>query len=109
MIRLYWDIGRLIATRQEKEGWGTGVIPRLANDLKNELPAQKGFSETNLKRMLQFSQEYPRLFSIGARPVPQLPEDGATDQKGAPSVPQNDEPAAKLVIAEPLRAVTQLG
>jgi hypothetical protein len=38
MIAMYWDIGRLIAAGQEKEGWGAGVIPRLAADLKNELP-----------------------------------------------------------------------
>jgi predicted nuclease of restriction endonuclease-like (RecB) superfamily len=72
MLLMYWDIGRLIATRQAQEGWGAGVIPRLAADLKNELPEQKGFSETNLKRMVQFSQAYPDLFAIGAQPVPQL-------------------------------------
>ena len=73
MIFLYWDIGCLISSRQEQQGWGAGVIPRLATDLKNELPEEKGFSETNLKRMVQFSREYPGLFLIGARPVPQLP------------------------------------
>ena len=34
MMHLYWDIGRLIAAKQEHAGWGTGVIPRLAVDLK---------------------------------------------------------------------------
>lgn len=58
MILLYWDIGRLIAARQVTEGWGAGVIPRLAADLKNELPEEKGFSERNIKRMLRFYQEY---------------------------------------------------
>ena len=72
MILLYWDIGRMIAGRQEAEGWGAGVIPRLAVDLKNELPEEKGFSDTNLKRMVQFTREYPDLCSIGARAVPQL-------------------------------------
>jgi predicted nuclease of restriction endonuclease-like (RecB) superfamily len=61
MIRLYWDIGRLIAARQEKEGWGAGVIPRLALGLKNELPEEKGFSERNIKRMLRFYKEYAEL------------------------------------------------
>jgi predicted nuclease of restriction endonuclease-like (RecB) superfamily len=59
MIHMYWDIGRMIAARQEKEGWGAGVIPRLSADLKNELPEQKGFSERNIKRMARFYQEYP--------------------------------------------------
>ena len=61
MILMYWDIGRMIAARQEREGWGAGVIPRLAVDLKNELPEEKGFSERNIKRMLRFYQEYSAL------------------------------------------------
>ena len=51
LIHLYWDIGRAIAAMQEKEGWGAGVIPRLARDITNDLPEVKGFSERNLKRI----------------------------------------------------------
>lgn len=61
LIQLYWDIGALIDSRQKKEGWGAGVIPRLARDLHNELPEEKGFSERNIKRMLAFHREYPQL------------------------------------------------
>ena len=50
MIAMYWDIGRMIHQRQQMEGWGAGVIPRLAVDLKNELPEVKGFSERNIER-----------------------------------------------------------
>ena len=92
MLLMYWDIGRLIAMRQAQEGWGAGVIPRLATDLKNELPEQKGFSETNLKRMMQFSQAYPDLFAIGAQPVPQLQTAGMTTGEasiGAQTVPHS--------------------
>ncbi len=34
MLSTYWDIGRIIHHRQQEEGWGKGVIPRLAKDLK---------------------------------------------------------------------------
>ena len=54
LIRLYWDIGRVIDERQRQEGWGAGVIPRLARDLHNDLPEEKGFSERNIKQMLAF-------------------------------------------------------
>ena len=74
MIWMYWDIGRMIAFRKDKAGWGAGVIRKLSIDLKNELPEEKGFSETNLKRMVQFHEEYTALFPIGAQPVPQLLE-----------------------------------
>lgn len=61
LIQLYWEIGALINNRQQQEGWGAGVIPRLATDLHNELPEEKGFSERNIKRMLAFYREYPLL------------------------------------------------
>ena len=88
MILMYWDIGHMIFARQQQEGWGAGVIPRLAADLKNELPEQKGFSETNLKRMVQFSREYSGLGEIGARPAPQLDWADSTSPKGARPAPQ---------------------
>ena len=61
LIQLYWEIGALIDRRQQQEGWGSSVIPRLARDLHNELPEEKGFSERNIKRMLAFYREYPHL------------------------------------------------
>lgn len=72
MIRMYWDVGRMIADRQVREGWGARVVTRLAMDLKNELPEVKGFSAANLKRMVQFYKEYPQLAEIGAQAVRQL-------------------------------------
>lgn len=104
MILMYWDIGRMIAARQEREGWGAGVIPRLAVDLKNELPEEKGFSETNLKRMVQFSREYPSLGEIGARAAPQLTDPGADGLNRALPAPQMipsamvPQPAAPLPL-----------
>jgi predicted nuclease of restriction endonuclease-like (RecB) superfamily len=61
LIRLYWEIGQMLDIRQTAEGWGTAVIPRLAQDIRNELPEEKGFSERNIKRMLAFYREYPDL------------------------------------------------
>ena len=51
-------MGRLIHDRQQEEGWGASIIPRLARDIVNELPEVRGFSERNLKRMLRFYREY---------------------------------------------------
>lgn len=58
MIAMYWDVGRMIYERQQHEGWGTGVIPRLAKDIRNELPKVKGFSERNIGYMIRFAREY---------------------------------------------------
>ncbi len=61
LIRLYWEIGQMLDARQKNEGWGAAVIPRLARDIRNELPEVKGFSERNIKRMLAFYREYREL------------------------------------------------
>lgn len=58
MILMYWDIGRIIMERQQHEGWGAGVIPRLSKDIRNDLPEVKGFSERNIGYMIRFAREY---------------------------------------------------
>ncbi|MFT4061426.1 MAG: DUF1016 N-terminal domain-containing protein [Edaphocola sp.] len=72
MILLYWQTGKMIAERQEQEGWSAKVIPRLAADLKHEFADLKGFSERNLGRMLAFYKEYPS-DTILPQPVAKLP------------------------------------
>ncbi len=61
LLSLYWDVGRIVAERQGEEGWGAGVIPRLARDIRNDLPEIKGFSVRNIGRMLAFFREYREL------------------------------------------------
>jgi predicted nuclease of restriction endonuclease-like (RecB) superfamily len=73
LVRLYWDIGRMINARQHQEGWGAAVIPRLARELHNELSEEKGFSERNIKRMLAFYRAYPDPTAIVPQAVAQLP------------------------------------
>lgn len=74
LVRLYWDIGRIIAERQQQAGWGAAVIPRLANELKNELPEVKGFSERNIGRMIAFYREYPNPAALLPQPAAKLPD-----------------------------------
>ncbi len=83
---------QLLSDIKEREGWGAKVIPRLAVDLKNELPEEKGFSPANLKRMVRFWSEYPALCSIDAQPARQIAiEASATvgNEISAPSVRQS--------------------
>lgn len=58
LIALYWDIGRQIAQKQKKLGWGKSVVESLASDLRKEFPGIKGFSTQNLWYMRQFYVEY---------------------------------------------------
>jgi len=59
LVLLYWHIGKEVLQRQEREGWGTKVIDRLALDLAREFPEMKGFSPRNLKYMRAFAEAWP--------------------------------------------------
>lgn len=72
MITMYWDIGHILHDQQQRKGWGARVIAQLAQDIGNELPEVKGFSERNIKLMVQFYHEYPSFLPIRQRAVAQL-------------------------------------
>lgn len=93
MIRLYWDIGRMIDERQREEGWGAAVIPRLARELHNELPEEKGYSERNIKRMLAFYRAYRDPAAIVPQPVAQL----ASAPEGPRAAARRTPPADSLL------------
>jgi predicted nuclease of restriction endonuclease-like (RecB) superfamily len=59
LVLLYWQIGRDILDRQQRENWGAKVIDRLAADLKRAFPDMKGFSPRNLKYMRAFGEAWP--------------------------------------------------
>ena len=99
LVWLYWQVGHRIAQQQTKEGWGAGVIPRLAADLHAEFPELRGFSERNLNYMIRFAREYgaPAILQQAAA---LLPESSATS-----IVPQ---PAAQLSPDDPISILQQL-
>ncbi len=54
LILLYWEIGKMIATKQQNSHWGDGLIPQVARDLKAAFPDVTGFSRSNLYAAKQF-------------------------------------------------------
>lgn len=71
LIELYWSIGKTILERQDVEQWGSGVIGRLADDLRAEFPEMKGLSRSNLFYMRGFAAAWPN--PIVQQAVGQLP------------------------------------
>jgi predicted nuclease of restriction endonuclease-like (RecB) superfamily len=58
LVLLYWGIGKEILQRQEDDGWGQGVIARLAKDLHREFPDMQGLSPRNLGYMKAFAEAW---------------------------------------------------
>ena len=58
MLSLYYGIGRYISANSRKGFWGTGAIKTISERLRKELPGLKGFSESSLKNMRMFYEEW---------------------------------------------------
>lgn len=68
LIRLYWDIGKIVVEKQENSGWGAQVIEKLGRDLQAAFPGISGFSRANMFRMKAFYTAYEKV----AQPVRQI-------------------------------------
>lgn len=73
LLGLYWRIGRDILARQQHQGWGSGIIGRLAQDLRAEFPQMTGFSRSNLFYMRAFAAAWPDWDPNVPQPVGHLP------------------------------------
>ena len=44
LIQLYWDIGKYVSQKVEKENWGKSVVRELSEYIQKNEPGIKGFS-----------------------------------------------------------------
>lgn len=58
LIRLYWNMGRMIADNQELFEGRNNYVAQLEKDLRAEFPNMKGFSRANLFFIRKFYQFY---------------------------------------------------
>ena len=61
-LALYYAIGGYISVRSRAAKWGTNAIGVISDLLQQELPGLRSFSETNIKRMRIFYEEWRGLF-----------------------------------------------
>jgi predicted nuclease of restriction endonuclease-like (RecB) superfamily len=85
LIQLYWDIGRLIVERQEREGWGKAIVDRLAKDIQKAFPGLQGFSPRNVWRMRAFYLAYTKEVTILPQAVAEL--DGVNLPQAVAEIP----------------------
>jgi predicted nuclease of restriction endonuclease-like (RecB) superfamily len=58
LVALYWDIGRLIVSRQTDADHGAAIAEQLAADLRREFPGVSGYSRRNIFYMREFYIAY---------------------------------------------------
>jgi predicted nuclease of restriction endonuclease-like (RecB) superfamily len=58
LIELYWSIGEFIQRKIADDGWGKGTVEALAEHIRRKQPNVRGYSASNLWRMMQFFETY---------------------------------------------------
>jgi predicted nuclease of restriction endonuclease-like (RecB) superfamily len=69
MLRFYWSLGQDIVVLKAESKWGSGVIKSISQDLRNQLPGVKGFSDTNIDYMRRFYILYSQLIIVSPQRV----------------------------------------
>ncbi|MDR1966277.1 MAG: DUF1016 N-terminal domain-containing protein, partial [Synergistaceae bacterium] len=67
LLSLYYGVGKYVSENSRDGYWGQGAIKRISESLQRELPGLRGFSESSIKRMRQFYEEWQPIF--GNRPT----------------------------------------
>ena len=58
LINLYFNVGKFVSQKVENAEWGTGVVDKLAQFIRENHPDIKGFTRRGLYRMKQFYETY---------------------------------------------------
>jgi predicted nuclease of restriction endonuclease-like (RecB) superfamily len=67
LIDLYWALGEHLSRRVQDDGWGKGTVQALAEYIQRRKPNARGFSASNLWRMMQVFETYrdrPKLAAL---------------------------------------------
>lgn len=72
LLKLYWDIGKIIHQKTQEEQWGTQIVENLAEDLQNLFPGMGGFSRANVFKMKSFYTTY-EIVSQAVRQLEDMP------------------------------------
>lgn len=52
LVSLYFSIGEKISLNTKSAAWGSKILEQVSTELQKELPGLKGFSASNLQRMM---------------------------------------------------------
>ena len=58
MLSLYYGIGKYVSENTRNGHWGTDAIRSISIQLQKALPGLRGYSESNIKNMRQFYEEW---------------------------------------------------
>ena len=67
VLGLYYSIGKYISEQSRNAQWGTGAIRTISEQLQQEIPGLRGFSEGNMRKMRLFYEAWQPVFESQAQ------------------------------------------
>lgn len=61
MLALYYAVGKYISLNSRNASYGSSALRVISDQLQQEIPGLKGFSESSLKRMRKFYEDWSEL------------------------------------------------
>ncbi len=58
LLQLYWCVGKYISEKIKSANWGSAIVDKLVEYIKQNEPEIKGFNRRNLFRMREFYETY---------------------------------------------------
>ena len=99
LILLYWDIGQAIVEKQRIAKWGDSVVEQIAADLRHEFPDMRGFSTSNIWRILQLYEVFTNPAFL-SQVVTELALENPQDLIWRQAVAKSDEAKLQQAVAE---------
>jgi predicted nuclease of restriction endonuclease-like (RecB) superfamily len=97
LLSLYYAVGKYVSDNSRLGFWGKGAIKQISDDLQRDLPGLRGFSESALKKMRLFYEEWSIIFSNRSLPMNDLDKRGSDTNR---SLPMNDLQNVPLFVNE---------
>jgi len=76
LLSLYYGVGKFVSDNSREGYWGKGAIKHLSKALQKELPGLRGFSESSIKRMRDFYEQWFVVFTNRPLVIGDLYENG---------------------------------
>ena len=57
-LAVYYGIGKYLSKNTRRFAYGTGALKAISEQLRKDIPGLRGFSETNLKNMRLFYEQW---------------------------------------------------
>jgi len=57
-LSLYYGIGKYVSENTSSGAWGTDAVRSISKQLQQEFPGLRGYSESNIRNMRQFCEEW---------------------------------------------------